>query len=58
MTTAAFERVQTARHPERPYAMDLFSEIFTDFVEIHGDRRYADDPGNVTGFAKACNVVG
>ncbi len=52
MTTAAFERVQTARHPERPYAMDLFSEIFTDFVEIHGDRRYADDPAMVTGFAK------
>ncbi len=52
MTTAAFERVQTARHPDRPYAMDLFSEIFTDFVEIHGDRRYADDPAMVTGFAK------
>ena len=32
--------------------MDLFSEIFTDFVEIHGDRRYADDPAMVTGFAK------
>ena len=32
--------------------MDLFIEIFTDFVEIHGDRRYADDPAMVTGFAK------
>jgi acetyl-CoA carboxylase carboxyl transferase subunit alpha len=52
MTTPAFERVQTARHPDRPYAMDLLSEIFTDFVEIHGDRRYADDPAMVTGFAK------
>ncbi len=52
MTTSAFERVQTARHPDRPYSMDLFSEIFTDFVEIHGDRRYADDPAMVTGFAK------
>jgi len=50
--TTAFERVQTARHPDRPYAMDLFAEIFTDFVEIHGDRRYADDPAMVTGFAK------
>ena len=52
MTTVAFERVQTARHPERPYAMDVFGEIFDDFVEIHGDRRYADDPAMVTGFAK------
>ena len=32
--------------------MDLFSEIFEDFVEIHGDRRYADDPAMVTGFAR------
>jgi acetyl-CoA carboxylase carboxyl transferase subunit alpha len=52
MTTPAFERVQTARHPDRPYAMDLFSEIFDDFVEVHGDRRYADDPAMVTGFAR------
>lgn len=41
-----------ARHPDRPYAMDLFSTIFTDFVEVHGDRRYADDPAMITGFAK------
>ncbi len=52
MTTPAFERVQTARHPDRPYALDVFAEIFTDFVEIHGDRRFADDPAMVTGFAK------
>lgn len=52
MSATAFERVQTARHPERPYAMDLFSTIFTDFVEIHGDRRYADDPAMITGFAR------
>ncbi len=52
MTTAAFERVQTARHPDRPYAMDLFEEMFSDFVEVHGDRRFADDPAMVTGFAK------
>ena len=51
-TTTAFERVQMARHPERPYAMDLFSTLFTDFVEIHGDRRYADDPAMITGFAR------
>ncbi len=52
MSTPAFERVQTARHPDRPYAMDLFMTIFTDFVEVHGDRRYADDPAMITGFAR------
>lgn len=49
---SAFERVQTARHPERPYTMDLLTTIFTDFVELHGDRRYADDAALVGGFAK------
>ena len=52
MATTAFERVQMARHPDRPYAMDLFSTIFTDFVEVHGDRRYSDDPAMITGFAR------
>ena len=49
---AAFERVQTARDPERPYTLDIISTIFEDFVEWHGDRRYADDPALVCGFAK------
>jgi acetyl-CoA carboxylase carboxyl transferase subunit alpha len=49
---SAFERVLRARHPERPYSLDLFEHIFTDFVELHGDRRYADDPAVVSGFAK------
>ncbi len=48
----AFERVLMARNPERPYSLDLFSTIFTDFVEIHGDRRYADDAAIVCGFAR------
>jgi acetyl-CoA carboxylase carboxyl transferase subunit alpha len=48
----AFERVQTARHPERPYTLDLVKIIFDDFIEIHGDRRYADDSALVSGFAK------
>jgi acetyl-CoA carboxylase carboxyl transferase subunit alpha len=52
MSTPAFERVQMARHPDRPYALDLIGTIFTDFVEIHGDRRYADDPAMITGFAR------
>ena len=49
---SAIERVQTARHADRPYSSDLFSSIFEDFVELHGDRRYADDPALITGFAK------
>ncbi len=48
----AFKRVQTARHPERPYTNDLIKAIFTDFSEIHGDRRYSDDPAIICGFAK------
>lgn len=53
---AAFDRVLMARHPERPYSMDVFSSILTDFVEIHGDRRYADDAALVTGFAKLDDI--
>ena len=52
----AFDRVKNARHPDRPYTLDLFESIFTDFVEIHGDRRYADDPAIVCGFAKLGDV--
>ena len=52
MATTAMERVQTARHPDRPYSIDVIDTIFTDFVEVHGDRRYADDPAMVTGFAR------
>ncbi len=50
--TPAIERVRTARHPGRPYTNDLLEFIFTDFVEIHGDRRYSDDPAMVCGFAR------
>src|SRR6478735_5951187 len=52
MPTPAFKRLQMARHPERPYALDLLNSMFTDFVEVHGDRRYADDPAMITGFAR------
>lgn len=48
----AFERVQLARHPERPHTLDLIERMFEDFVEIHGDRRFADDPAIVCGFAR------
>lgn len=52
MENTAFERVQEARNPSRPYTMDLLETIFTDFVEIHGDRRFADDAAMICGFAR------
>ncbi|MEZ5306972.1 MAG: acetyl-CoA carboxylase carboxyltransferase subunit alpha [Pyrinomonadaceae bacterium] len=48
----AMDRVKKARHPDRPYALDLFEGIFEEFVEVHGDRRYADDPALVCGFGR------
>ena len=47
-----WQRVQLARHPERPYTLDYIERIFTDFVGLHGDRRFADDHAIVGGFAK------
>lgn len=47
-----WQRVQLARHPNRPYTLDYIDLIFTDFMEFHGDRRYAEDPAIVGGFAK------
>lgn len=47
-----WQRVQLARHPNRPYTLDYIERIFTDFIELHGDRRFADDPAIVGGFAK------
>jgi len=47
-----WQRVQLARHPQRPYSLDYINTIFTDFVEMHGDRLYGDDPAIVSGFAK------
>jgi acetyl-CoA carboxylase carboxyl transferase subunit alpha len=49
---AAIERVQLARHDRRPYAKDLIDRIFTDFCEIHGDRKFRDDPAIVCGAAR------
>src|SRR5512143_131048 len=39
----AWERVLLARHPKRPYTLDYINELFTEFTELHGDRRYGDD---------------
>ena len=43
--------VQLARHPKRPYSLDYFANLFTDFMEMHGDRRFGDDPAVVAGLA-------
>src|SRR3990170_7891054 len=48
----AWQRVQVARHPSRPYMLDYVQRLFTDFVELHGDRRFADDHAIVTGLAR------
>lgn len=48
---SAFERVKLARHPERPYTLDFIEHLFDDFTELRGDRRFADDPALVCGFA-------
>lgn len=48
----AFDRVLLARHHERPYTLDLIERLFEEFVEIHGDRRFSDDPAIVCGMAK------
>src|ERR1700716_1064493 len=45
------QRVLVARHPSRPDLEDFIQRLFTNFVEIHGDRRYADDHALMTGFA-------
>ncbi len=46
-----WERVNVARHPDRPVTSDYISKMLDDFVELHGDRLFADDPAIVTGFA-------
>jgi acetyl-CoA carboxylase carboxyl transferase subunit alpha len=48
----AWERVLIARHPQRPYTLDYIQMLCTDFLELHGDRRFADDAAMVTGFAQ------
>jgi acetyl-CoA carboxylase carboxyl transferase subunit alpha len=47
-----WQRVQLARHPKRPFALDYINIAFSDFHELHGDRRFADDRAVVGGFAK------
>src|SRR5215216_2416895 len=48
----AFDRVLLARHADRPYTLDLIERLFEDFVELHGDKRFAEDPAIVCGLAR------
>ncbi|MCL2043863.1 MAG: acetyl-CoA carboxylase carboxyltransferase subunit alpha [Treponema sp.] len=48
---SVWKRVELARHPDRPYAMDYITRIFDNFIELHGDRAYGDDPAIIGGLA-------
>ncbi len=48
---STWQRIQIARHPKRPYTMDYINMMSDDFMEIHGDRLFADDHAFITGFA-------
>ena len=47
-----WQQVQVARHPNRPHTLDYVKKLFSRFDEIHGDRRFGDDPAIVAGFAQ------
>jgi acetyl-CoA carboxylase carboxyl transferase subunit alpha len=51
-----WQKVQLARHPDRPYTLDYIGMIMTDFVELHGDRYFRDDKAIVGGFARIDNI--
>jgi acetyl-CoA carboxylase carboxyl transferase subunit alpha len=50
-TLTPWQRVQLARHPKRPYALDYLQRIATEFIELHGDRRFGDDHAIIGGLA-------
>ena len=47
-----WQRVQLARHPQRPYTLDLIERMMDDFMELHGDRYFSDDPAIVSGIGQ------
>ena len=51
-----WQKTLIARHPDRPYALDYINLIMSDFIELHGDRRFADDPAVVGGIAKISEI--
>lgn len=57
-----WQKTLVARHPQRPYTLDFIGFLFDEWTEIHGDRKFADDPAIVAGFARfrgtPCVVIG
>src|SRR5438477_10216626 len=57
-----WQKTLVARHPQRPYTLDFIAALFDEWIEIHGDRNFADDAAIVAGFARfrghSCAVVG
>tara|TARA_Y100000996_G_scaffold119302_1_gene89123 strand:+ start:7104 stop:8057 length:954 start_codon:yes stop_codon:yes gene_type:complete len=51
-----WEKIQLSRHPMRPHTVDYIPLIMNDWTELHGDRKYADDPSIITGIGKINNV--
>lgn len=51
-----WQRVQIARHPDRPYTLDYVTHCFDEFTELHGDRAFRDDPAIVGGLARLCGI--
>src|SRR3954467_10700358 len=47
---SAWQKVQLSRHPARPYTLDYIERLVDGFIELHGDRRFGDDPAIVAGF--------
>lgn len=52
----SWQRVQIARHMQRPHTLDYISRMMTDFIELHGDRTTGDDPAMIAGLAKIKNI--
>jgi acetyl-CoA carboxylase carboxyl transferase subunit alpha len=57
-----WQKTLVARHPQRPYTLDFIGYLFEEWTEIHGDRKFADDPAIVAGFARfhgmPCAIIG
>ncbi len=53
---SSWQKTLLARHPDRPYTLDYIELLSEDFIELHGDRRFADDPAIVGGLAKINNI--
>ncbi|MCM8767229.1 MAG: acetyl-CoA carboxylase carboxyltransferase subunit alpha [Candidatus Omnitrophica bacterium] len=53
----SYQIVQVARHPNRPHTLDYLNNIFDEYIELHGDRVFKDDPSIVGGFGKFCGIT-